>query len=267
MNRLTRLVVVFVGVALLLSITLPFSCAVVPPGHRGLSVTLGKLSGDVYGEGLAWKKPWIEIIVTRSIQQTRDEGVSECFSSDLQTVTIQFACLYRQPEPKLVELYRLYGTSPYLLFVEPRIQERLKEITAKYPAEQVVKARELIRASLLAKVRETVSDLLQIDDIVIRNIDLTNELERSIEAKMVQQQQAQAKVYELEKEMKQAEIVVVRAKAEAEQIRITGEALAKSPKMVELEIVKKWNGTPPQTVVVSGMTPGAQIVLPVGTGK
>jgi regulator of protease activity HflC (stomatin/prohibitin superfamily) len=103
--------------------------------------------------------------------------------------------------------------------------------------------------------------LLTIVDFAITNIDLTDQLEKAIEDKQVKEQQALAKVYELQKAQKDAEIRIVNAKAEAEAIKITGDALAAAPKLIELELVKKWDGKAPQSVVTS--QGGANILLPL----
>ncbi|NJK90644.1 MAG: hypothetical protein HC904_01705 [Blastochloris sp.] len=79
--------------------------------------------------------------------------------------------------------------------------------------------------------------------------------------KQVTEQQALAKEYELQKARKEAEITLVNAQAEAQSVKIKGEALANSPRVVDLEIVKKWDGKAPQTVVTG--QGGANVILPL----
>ena len=107
-----------------------FSCFhVVPPGNRGVSVTFGKVDVRVRGEGITFKKPFIEHIIDFSIRQKTVEGQAAAYSSDLQTVGVSFKALYRIPEEKVVELFQKYSGDPYLSLVEPRIQEELKQTT------------------------------------------------------------------------------------------------------------------------------------------
>jgi prohibitin 2 len=237
------------------------SCTIVPPGHRGVSVTLGKVSSNIRGEGLNFKKPFIETVKKISIQQATVEGTAACFSSDLQTVNISYSVLYKLPPEKVVDLYQLYQGDPYIALVEPRLQDVLKQITAKYKAEEVVKKREAIKAEVLGLLTKEVQGMVTVVDVPIKNIDLTDQLEKSIEDKQVQEQQALAKTYELQKAQKEAEITVVNAKAEAEAVKIKGEALKASPEVIQLEIAKKWNGVSPTSVVVT--QGGANILLPL----
>jgi prohibitin 2 len=237
------------------------SYAIVPPGHRGVSVTLGKVDPVARGEGFTLKVPFIEHVVMLPIKQLTVAGRTNCFSSDLQTIDVAYSVLYRIPESKVVELYQQYSGNPYGTLVEPRLHEAVKQITSKFRAEDLVKSREAIKTAVLEKLRTEMAGLIDIRDVPITNIDLTEELERAIEMKQVTEQQALAKEYELRKAQKEAEITVVNAKAEAEAVKIKGEALRNSPDVISLEIAKRWNGQSPQSVVVS--QGGANVLLPL----
>ncbi len=234
---------------------------VVPPGHRGISVTLGKVDPQARGEGLAFKFPMIEVIYNYPIKQITQESRAQVYSSDLQTVQISYNVLYRLPESKVVELFQQYEGNPYTKLLEPRVQEAIKEVAALFRAEDLVKNRQVIKKQIMDKTIQDLGDLIFIADIPITNIDLTDELERAIEQKTIREQEALAKEFELDKARKDAEIAVVAAEAEAKSVQIKGDALKSAPEVIELEIVKKWNGIPP-TTVVSGKG-GANILLPL----
>jgi regulator of protease activity HflC (stomatin/prohibitin superfamily) len=241
---------------------LGFSCFhVVPPGHRGISVTWGKVNPGAKDEGLTFKKPFIEDILNVSIRQRTVEGSASAFSSDLQIVMVAFKTLYRIPEAKVVELYQKFQGDPYTSLVEPRIQEELKQTTSMYRAEELVKNREKIKAEVLGKVKSAVGDVLFITDLAITNFDFTDELEKAIEQKTIREQEALAKHFELEKAKKDAEITYVNAEAEARAVKIKGEAIRLAPSVIQLEIVKKWNGVSPQSVVTG--RGGADVLLPL----
>jgi regulator of protease activity HflC (stomatin/prohibitin superfamily) len=131
---------------------------------------------------------------------------------------------------------------------------------AQYKAEELVKNREKIKQAVVQKIQAELAGLIDVRDVPITNIDFSDELEKAIELKQVTEQQALAKEYELKKAQKEAEITVVNARAEAESVKIKGDALASSPRVIELEIVKKWDGKTPQTVVTG--QGGANILLP-----
>ena len=76
---------------------------------------------------------------------------------------------------------------------------------------------------------------------------------------MVQQQEAEKAIFKMQQAKTDAETVIIKAKADAESIRIQGEALERTPKLVELKMVEKWNGVSPQVV-----GSGSNILLPLG---
>jgi prohibitin 2 len=107
-----------------------------------------------------------------------------------------------------------------------------------------------------------VGNLLQLVDLVLEDISLSANLEAAIERKMVQEQEANKAVFEQQRAQIEAHIAVIRARGEAESIRVRGEALAENPELIDLEIVRKWNGIAPR--IVGGNAGGASMILPLG---
>lgn len=262
-RAMKNLIKLAVGVVVLIFIlvALTKSYHIVPPGHRGVAVTLGSVQTDMRGEGITAKLPFFTNITDVPIKQITHKTQAVCFSSDLQTVVIGVEVLYRLPESKVVTLFQSYAGDPYVSLVEPRVQEALKKAASEYRAEEIVKKRPAIKAEVAPMLKSAIGDLVEIVEVVLTNVDLTKELEHAIELKQVMEQQALAKEYEFKKAQKEAEITIVGAKAEAESVRIKGEALKSSPQVIELEIVKKWNGICP--TFVSTNAGGANVLLPL----
>jgi len=112
---------------------------IVPPGHRGIRVFLGKVSVDEAPEGLALKWPLLETIYDFPLKQIKMDGKAASFSSDLQTIDVSYAVMYRVPESQVVTLFQQYRGDPYQTLIEPRVQEIIKQVTALSRAEDLVK--------------------------------------------------------------------------------------------------------------------------------
>lgn len=252
---------VFAVLAIVVVCLLMDGCTVIKPGERGISVRLGSISEDFMTEGFYFKLPFVTKIHRVSVQQQTVATAASCFSSDLQGVTIQANVLYRIPENKVVVLHKDYKGEVFPALVEPRLQEAIKRETAKFSADSLVKSRDILKTETLAQLRLAVGDIVNIVDLTISNIDLSDQLERAIENKMVFEQESLAMKFKLEKATKEADIVIVGAKAEAESIKIKGEAISKNPDVILIEMVKKWNGVSPNTVVTG--TGGANVVFPI----
>lgn len=235
---------------------------IIPPGHRGVLVTMGKVSSIFAPEGLGFKLPFITTVIPISVRQQTTVSNTECYSSDLQQINVEMKVLYRIPENMIVKMFRDYYGDPFDSLIAPRISEAIKEVTAMQSAEQVVKKREEIKAKTLEATRKKVGDLLVIEDLVIQNVALSKELEAAIEAKMVQEQEAAKAKFTQAKAEIEAQTAIIRAKGEAEAIRIRGRAVQDNPGLVQLQIVEKWNGISP--LVIGGSGGGANILLPLG---
>ena len=235
---------------------------IVPPGHRGISITLGKVNPLELPEGITFKWPFIQRILDFPIMQLKADGRAPSFSSDLQNMTFNYTIMYRVPAKQVVNLFQQYKGEPYSTLIEPRVQEVIKQVTALSRAEDLVKNRERVKDDSLIKLRQAVGDVLQIVDISITNIEVSDQLEQAIEQKVIREQEALAKSFELEKERKQAEITIVRAEAEAKSVGIKGSALKTSPEVIQFEIAQRWDGKAPLSVSV-GSGAGTNILLPL----
>jgi prohibitin 2 len=238
---------------------------IVEPGTRGIKVTLGKAADQFLPQGFGLKTPFITTIVPVNVRQRTRSVRAECFSSDLQQVVADLDVLYRVPEGSVVQIYKQYAGDPFDSLIAPRVQEAVKEVTALQTAEQIVKSREEIKAKTLAAARQKIGAILWVEDIVIRDFNLSRELEQAIEAKMVAEQQAaQARFSQMQAKV-EAETAVIRAKGEAEAIKVRGEALKLNPAFLRLQIVERWDGKSPLVVPAGANTTGAGLLLPLGS--
>jgi prohibitin 2 len=249
--------VVFAVIVLLFASTFT-----VGPGERGVLVTMGKVSPTFAPEGLGFKTPFVTTVLPISVRQQTQLLKAECYSSDLQQVSVDLRVLYRIPEKSIVKVYQEFAGDPFDSLIAPRVSEAIKEVSALQNAETIVKKREDIKSKALALARLKVGDMLVIEDLVIQNLTLSKELEHAIEAKMVQEQEAAKAKFIQQKAEIEANTAIIRARGEAQAIQVRGAALRNNPALVQLQIVEKWDGKAP--LVVGGGGSGANIILPLG---
>jgi len=251
-----------IGFALLLFLVIIILSAgtyVVQPGHRGVSVTLGKVAPEFKPEGFGFKQPFVTHIEQVSIRQQTRSVPAECYSSDLQQVKVQLRVLYRVPEGSVVRIFQDYAGEPFDSLIAPRVQEALKEAAASQSAEMFVKKREEVKLKALELARRKIgAGFLEIIDLVLYNITLSHELETAIEEKMVQEQEAEKAKFTQVKTQIEADTAVIRARGEAEAIGIRGQALSQNPDFFRLQVVNTWNGRSPLVVGADG---GASLLL------
>lgn len=253
-----------VGVALLILVVIVVGSTatyIVQPGFRGVEVTLGRVTPQFKAEGLGFKQPFISHVHPVSIRQKTRAMPAECYSSDLQQVKMEVKVLYRIPEQSVVRIFQEYAGDPFDSLIAPRVQEALKEVAAAQSAEMVVKQREHVKLKALDLARLRVgTNFLEIVDLVLYDISLTPELERTIELKMVQEQEAEKAKFTQTKAQIEADTAVIRARGEADAIQVRGQALRSSPDFIRLQVVQNWNGRSPLVVGAEG---GANLLMSI----
>lgn len=239
-------IAIFIFIAILFFATATY---IVQPGTRGVAVTLGKVDPKFRSEGFGIKQPFITTIHPVIVRQQTQSLKAECYSSDLQQVSMEVTVLYRVPEQSAVKIFQQYAGDPFDNLIGPQIQEAIKEVAATHSAEHIVKKREEVKQRAIELARKKIGkDFLEVIDVVLYNIALSHELEQAIEQKMVQEQEAaKAKFTQLKAQI-EAETAIIRAKGEAEAITVRGQALRANPAFIKLEMVQTWNGRAPLVV-------------------
>lgn len=247
-------VVVIAAVVLLASIT------IVPAGHTGVVVTLGKVSSNVLSEGFHLKAPLVQNVVKMSnqIQKCEIEG-AESVSKDLQAISTTIVVNYKIGDSSSAKIYREIGRDYETIMLMPAIHESLKAVTAKYTAEQLVTS----RSKVAIEIQDTLAEKMEEYGIVIEKFNIVNfsfseEFAKAIEAKEVAQQnllKAKTEQEQLIVEANaQAEKKVIAAEAEAKAILKKAEAqaeanetIAKSlnDRVLENNKIEKWDGKLP----------------------
>jgi prohibitin 2 len=249
-------------IILVLVLAASSSTYTVQPGFRGVSVTLGQVSPVFKDEGFGFKLPFVTRIIPVSIRQRTSQFAADCYSADLQQIKIAVRVLYRVPQASVVELFRDFQGDPFVSLIEPRIAESIKEATAQRTAEEIVQKREEVKTRTFDLARSKIGEVIVIEDIVLEDINLTGELERAIEQKMVQEQEAAKSRFKQNQAQIEANTNVIRAKGEAESISLRGKALRENPGVIELQIVERWDGVTP--LVVGPQATGSGMILPLG---
>ena len=231
------------------------SAVIVPAGHTGVVLTLGRVDENVLQEGLHFKIPFIQDVVKIDNRITKLEVDTEAFSKDLQTVSTTIAINYRVETSMSYSIYKNIGRDYESVLVVPAVNEVLKAITANYTAEESVTNRTLVSNGLIDGLNEKLNEIgLYVTDVNIINFDFSDAYITAIEEKQVAQQQLlkaetekQTKITNAEAD---AEALKIQTEAEAEANRILAESITDA--LVEYNKIQKWNGELP--MVTGGAT-------------
>lgn len=235
------------------------SFAKVDYGHVGLRETFGKLSSEVLTPGIHFKIPFVQNIVSVNVQTAKAEADAAASSKDLQPVHTHVVVNYRVDENNVYNLMNNIGLSYETKIIHPAIQEVLKEVTARYSAEDLIVKRNIVATEIQDGLTKRLQRYnLVTQDISITNFEFSKAFADSIEAKQVAQQNAIKAQNDLQRIKVEAEQTITQAKAQAEAMRLQKEQV--TPELIELKklevqekAIEMWDGHLPQ--VSGGNTP------------
>ena len=227
-----RLAALAIAVFLAL-IVLPNCFATVPVGSTGIMLTMGKVEDTALPEGMHFKIPFVQRIVSMDNLVKKLELSTEAFSKDIQTVSATLAVNYRLQTEKTFEIYKTTGTAYEDNLIVPATHEVLKSVCAQYTAEELISKRaessDKMRDELDAKLSQIG---ISITDFNIIDFDFSDEFISAVESKQVAEQLKKKAATENETAIAQAErekqVSIKQSEAEAERVRIAAEAQAQS---------------------------------------
>lgn len=247
-------------IAVIAIIVIAASCVIVPAGHTGVVMTLGKVSDTSYSEGFHLKIPFIQTVEIMSNKIQVYSADAAAVSKDLQTVSSQIAVNYRVLGDNSAGIYKNIGREYQEILLKPTIQESMKSVTAMYTAEELITKRAKVGEEIKGTLEEKVEAYgIYIEKFNIVNFDFSAEFNSAIEAKQVAEQnliktrteQEQAIVIanaEAEKKViaatAEAEAILARANAQAEANEKLNKSLSEI--VINYEIISKWDGVLPK---------------------
>ena len=226
----------------------------VPTGSTGIVTTFGRIENITLDAGIHFMAPWKKVV--NMDNRTQKQSIEmQCFSSDIQEVSVIYTVNYQINKANAQEIYRTIGKEYFDKIVMPKALEAVKSVFAKN---------------------------IQITATSIENIDFTDAFTNAVEAKQVAEQnklkaqteQAQATLEaqaqaerQVIKAQADADASILAAKADAEVAKISsdsalyqgekeasilqrvGEQLAKYPDLVKYKYIEGWDGKMPQTIL------------------
>jgi len=225
-----------IGVFLIVISIIAGSFTTIPAGHRGVVIRFSAVTGTILGEGLQTKLPFLDSVVKMSVQTEKYETGAASASRDLQDVSTTIALNWRLDPSMAAEVYRTLGLEFINRIAAPAVQETIKQVTARYIAEDLILKRETVKN----EIQENLSSRLLQRGIITETVSITEfkfspTFVAAIEAKVAAEQavwEAKNKLdrVKVEAEQRKAEAIgeadarIAKAEGEAEYIRVVTDA-------------------------------------------
>jgi prohibitin 2 len=279
-----RIVVPAIIGFILLIVVVAASVKIVEAGHRGVLLNFGAVDTAVsLNEGIHFVVPFRDNVIPIEVRTQRITENAASASNDLQDVSTQVALNYHVDPTTAQILYQQIGFDYASRVIAPAIQESVKQISARFNAENLITNRETVKSEIEANIKARLAPYnIVVEALSITEFQFTEQFRRAVEAKVEAEQralQATNDLRRIEIEAQQAEAraigeqqaniaraegvrqaAVLQAQGEAEAIQIVEAQLRENPRYLEWLKTQRWDGVLPLVTSGSeGATPFIEI--------
>ena len=278
LNRLRGLLVAG-GLGLLLIGLISSTIVQVGVGQVGVQTLFGKVENKVLPPGLSVVNPLVDVTrfdtrtqnytmsaVHTEGQQAGDDAI-RVLSADGLEVVIDLTVLYHVVPAQAPRILSTIGVDYQDKIVRAISRTRIRDNAVYYDAVALYSTRrEEFQARILNAIEKDFrANGLQLDQLLIRNIQLPQSVKMSIESKISAEQDAQKMQFVLQKEKQEAERKRVEAQGIADYQRIVNTEL--SDKLLQYETIKANQAiatSPNAKVIIMGGGRGASPQFLIG---
>ena len=263
---------------ILLVVVLSASVKIVEAGHRGVLLNFGAVdTSRSLSEGIHFVTPFRDNVIQMEVRTQKTVENAASASRDLQDVSTQVAVNYHINPETAQLLYQQLGYDYANRVIAPAIQESVKQVTARFNAENLITNRETVKSEIEQQIKQRLASYnIAVEALSITEFQFSEQFRRAVEAKVEAEQralQANNDLRRIEIEAQQAEAravgeqqaniaraegvrqaAVLQAQGEAEAIQIVEAQLRENPRYLEWLKTQRWDGVLP---LVTGGGQGA----------
>lgn len=248
-----------------LVIIIPAFFAIIPANSAGViySPFSGGVQDRVLSEGIQSKGPFDTVnTISTEVQSNRIENLYGQ-TKDAQYLTISIDVKYFVDKTQAVKVFKNFRSlnNVNATLVHPAAQRAIETAMTKYNIIEILgdQRTQVYKEIEVFLTERFASDGITFHSITFLDTDGGDEIEQAIRDEAVAKKAVETSEQKRTKAEVDAETRIIEAQAEAKEKEILAAAIAKSPEVLELEWIKKWNGTLP--IYMGGDSNGVMIDL------
>jgi len=239
---------------IILFVALFSSITSVKTGHVAVLARFGRVTGVVLGEGIHLKNP-LDSANEMRIQTQELKETASVPSNEGLIMTLDASLIFRLRPESAPEVFRTLGQNYVETIVEPNMRSAIRSATAAHTANALYTgAREEVAKQIRDEmVTQMASRGVEIENVLLRDVQLPATLKASIEAKQRAEQEALQMSFVLQKEKQEAERKRIEAQGVADYQKIVAQGL--SPQILAwkgIEATEKLASSPNSKIVMIG---------------
>ncbi len=230
---------------------------IIEAGERGVifkPYTTGLDKDNIYGEGFHIIAPWNDMYIYNVREQQRDETMDVLDKNGLSInmdVTIRFNPTF----DKIGYLHQQFGVNYINVLVIPELRSSVRQVAGRYGAEEIYSTKRAeVEQTIKEETRKVLAaNFIDMKALLIRSINLPEQIKNAIESKLKQEQEALAYEFRLQREESEAERRRIEAEGIANYNRIINQSLTDAIlKQRGIEATLQLSESPNTKVIVIG---------------
>lgn len=238
-------------------------------GERG--VLFRKFGGGldketVYPPGFVVKAPWNEMYVY-NVKETNIEETMDVLDKNGLSIKVDVSVRFHPMYSKIGFIHEYFGKDYINQLIIPEVRSTVRRVMGRYTAEEIYSTkRGEVESSIITETEEILEsegNNIEMRALLIRSINLPDQIKQAIENKLKQEQEALAYQFRLERERSEAERKKIAAEGEAAANQIINNSLTEELlKMRGIEATTQLSqSSNTKVVVIGGGDSGLPLIL------
>lgn len=228
-NFKTSYIIAVVAVVLVLLLFGGRMFLIIEAGERGVvfrPYTTGLDKENIYGEGFHIIAPWNKMYVYNVREQQRDEPMDVLDKNGL-SINMDITVRFNPEYTKIGNLYQQFGINYINVLVIPEVRSTVRQVAGRFTAEEIYSTKRAeVEETIKSETRMVLDEnFIDMRALLIRSINLPDQIKEAIESKLKQEQEALAYQYRLQSEESEAERRRIEAEGIANYNRIINASL------------------------------------------
>lgn len=228
-------------------------------GERG--VLFRKFGGGldketIYQPGFMVKAPWNDMYIY-DVRETNIEEPMDVLDKSGLSLKVDVSVRFHPMYEKIGYLHEYFGKDYINQLIIPEVRSTVRRVMGRFTAEEIYSTkRSEVEAAIIEeteKILESKDNNIRMKALLIRSINLPEQIKQAIESKLKQEQEALAYRFRLERERSEAERKRIAAEGEAQANKIINNSLTDELlKMRGIEATTSLAGSSNAKVVIIG---------------
>jgi regulator of protease activity HflC (stomatin/prohibitin superfamily) len=252
--RPSRRGIAIAAAVLLVTWVWPQGLGRVQPGDRGIVLRFGAPTGAIFGEGLYYVIPLVDVVLQinaqiNTIELDRAQGTCR----DLEPVYADLAVSFHVIPARAIDVYRRLRFDYAKRVVYPAVQDAWKTTVANYAAGDIITKRPAVLRDFRAELRSRLLPFgLGLDAVDTTRINFSYAYQQAAQDKVAAVQRTLQAEQDLQRIRFESQQSVIRAKSEVDALKLQRSIpVAAIVRLRELDLrrkaIDKWDGHLPQS--------------------